>query len=113
MGDAFGRDPAVLGRKLFLNGEPYTVAGVAAEALTIPRAPDLWVPLVIDPNASRGNRQYMIIGRLRPGFTVRQAQAELVSIATGLERQFPESNKGWSVSGRSTRHCRPTVSRDE
>jgi putative ABC transport system permease protein len=94
----FGRDPGVVGRKLFLNGEPHSVVGIASERLTIPTAPDLWVPLVIDPGASRGNRQYTVIGRLRPGFTAPQAQAEMSSIAGGLERAFPESNKGWSVS---------------
>jgi putative ABC transport system permease protein len=94
----FGRDPGVVGRKLFLNGEPYSIVGIASAGLTIPRAPDLWIPLIIEPNASRGNRQYTVIGRLRPGFTVQQAQAEMVSIAGSLERQFPESNKGWSVS---------------
>lgn len=94
----FGRDPGVVGRKLFLNGEPYTIVGVASAGLTIPRAPDLWVPLAIDPGANRGNRQYTVIGRLRPGFTVQQAQAEMGAIARGLERQFPESNKGWSIS---------------
>ena len=94
----FGRDPGVVGRKLFLNGEPFSVVGIAAEGLAIPSAPDLLVPLVIDPNDSRGNRQYTVVGRLRPGFTVQQAQAEMVSITGSLESEFPESNKGWSVS---------------
>jgi putative ABC transport system permease protein len=94
----FGRDPGVLGRKLLLNGEPFSVVGVASQRLTIPLAPDLWVPLVMDPNASRGNRQYTVVGRLRPAVTVQQAQSEMVSIAGSLEREFPESNKGWSVS---------------
>jgi len=44
----FGQDSRVLGRKLLLNGEPYSVVGIASESLTIPTAPDLWVPLVID-----------------------------------------------------------------
>jgi len=94
----FGRDPALVGRGLFLNGERFNVVGIASEGLTIPTAPDLWVPLVIDPNASRGNRQYTVIGRLRPGFTARQAQDEMSAVSSGLERQFPESNKGWSVT---------------
>jgi putative ABC transport system permease protein len=94
----FGRDPDMVGRKLFLNGKPYDVVGIAFEGLTIPLAPDLWVPLVIDPNASHGNRQYTVVGRLRPEVTVSQALAEMVSVADSLERQFPDSNKGWSVS---------------
>src|SRR5262249_3919831 len=92
----FGQDPGVVGRKLLLNGEAFTVIGIASGGLTIPAPPDLWVPLVIDPN--RGNRQYTVVGRLRPGFTMGQAQAEMRSIARGLEQQFPESDKGWSVT---------------
>ena len=94
----FGGDPGVVGRKLVLNGESYEIVGVASGGLAIPSAPDLWVPLTTDANASRGNRQHTVAGRLRPGFNVRQAQAEMVSIAAGLERQFPETNRGWSIS---------------
>jgi putative ABC transport system permease protein len=94
----FGQDGDVVGRKLLLNGEPFTVIGVAAPGLTVPSAPDLWVPLIIDPNANRGNRQYTAIGRLRPSFTLQHARADLLSIARELERQFPGSNKGWSVA---------------
>src|SRR5262249_50039198 len=94
----FGQDPGVIGRKLLLNGEPYSVVGIASDSLTVPSAPDLWVPLVIDPNASRANRQYTVLGRLRTGFTTQQARAEMSALAAGLERQFPETNKGWSVS---------------
>ncbi len=93
----FGQDPSVVGRRLFLNGEPFSVVGIAPEGLNIPTASDLWVPLVIDPEASRENRQYTVIGRLRPGFTAQQAQAEMSSVAGALERQFPESNQGWTV----------------
>jgi hypothetical protein len=94
----FGQDPGVVGRKLLLNGEAYTVIGIASGGLTIPVPPDLWVPLAIEPDASRGNRQYTVVGRLRPGFSLGQAQAEMRSIARGLEQQFPESAKGWSVT---------------
>jgi putative ABC transport system permease protein len=94
----FGQDPRVLGRKLLLNGEPYSVIGIASESFTIPTAPDLWVPLVLDSNAMRANRQYTVIGRLRTGFTIQQTQAEMTSIAAGLEREFADTNKAWGVS---------------
>jgi len=95
----FGQDPGVRGRELLLDGESYTVVGVARPELAIPSmpGPDLWVPLVIDPNANRGNHQYKVIGRVRSGFTLQQAQAEMLSIARRLERHFPESNQGSSV----------------
>jgi predicted permease len=94
----FAEDREIAGRDLVLNGEVFSVVGVASGGLTIPAAPDLWVPLVIDPKSSRGNRQYTVIGRLRPGFSAEQAQAEMSAIAAGLESQYPESNRGWNVS---------------
>ncbi|HEV8385177.1 MAG TPA: ABC transporter permease [Candidatus Acidoferrales bacterium] len=99
----FGRDSNAVGRELLVDGEPYTIVGVARPDLTIPSAPDLWVPLLArpffdDPNANRGNHFITVIARLRPGFTLPQAQAEMLSIARELERQFPESNKGWSIA---------------
>ena len=94
----FGQDTGVIGRMLLLNGEPYTVIGVMSPGITVPSSPDLWVPLVIDPKANRGNHQYTVIGRLRAGFILQQAQAEMLSIARELEQQFPGSNQGWGVA---------------
>lgn len=96
----FGQDPNVRGRKLLLDGESYTVVGVARAELAIPSwmpDADLWVPLIVDPNANRGNRQYKVIGRIRPGFTLQQARADMRAIARQLERQFPASNQGQGV----------------
>ena len=80
----FGHDTGVVGRKLLLNGEPYTVLGVMSPGVTVPSSPDLWVPLIIDPKAKRGDHQYTVIGRLKAGFIRQQAQAEMDSIAREL-----------------------------
>ncbi|MGH9630692.1 MAG: ADOP family duplicated permease [Bryobacteraceae bacterium] len=91
-------DPDVIGRKLIFNGAPYTVVGVAAEGFRFPLNPDLWVPKIIEPaQENRGNRYVTVIGRLKPGFSADQAEAEMVSIARELGRTYPESNEGWSV----------------
>ena len=92
----FGEDEGVIGRQITLNGEPYAIVGVTTGNLSA--APGPWIPLVIDQTGGRGNRQFTVIGRLRRGFTVEQAQAEMASIAGGLAQAFPESNKGWSVA---------------
>jgi putative ABC transport system permease protein len=99
----FGGDSGVVGRNLLLDGEPHLIVGVARPDLAIQSAPDLWVAAIAKPqpgdsNANRGNHFLTVIGRLKPGATVQQAQTELVSIAGDLERQFPDSNKGWSVA---------------
>lgn len=90
----FGADPGILERQLVLNGASYSIIGVASADLSIPSEPDLWVPQVIDQTtARRGDRYLAVLGRLKPGFTRDQAQAEMTAIAGGLANDFPESNK--------------------
>jgi predicted permease len=98
-----GGDSGVVGRNLLLDGEPHLIVGVARPDLAIQSAPDLWVAAIAKPqpgdsNANRGNHFLTVIGRLKPGATVQQAQMEMVSIARDLERQFPASNRGWSAA---------------
>jgi putative ABC transport system permease protein len=95
----FGSDPDVVGRRLTLNGASYTVIGVGSPGLSLPSEPDLWVPQVIDRTPTRrGNRYLTVVGRLRPGFTPSQAQAEMAAIAAGLAVEFPESNRDFGVT---------------
>jgi putative ABC transport system permease protein len=94
----FGADPGVLERRLVLNGAPYSIIGVASPRLTIPSEPDLWVPQVVDQESRRGNRYLAVLGRVKPGFTREQAQAEMTAIAAGLAHDFPDSNEGFGVS---------------
>ena len=95
----FGADPGILARQLVLNGASYRIIGVASAALAIPTEPDLWVPQVIDQTtARRGNRYLTVLGRVKPGFTTDQAQAEMTAIAAGLAHEFPDSNTDFDVS---------------
>jgi putative ABC transport system permease protein len=59
------------------------------------------VPLAPDPKRSRGDHRLLVIGRLKPGTTIDQAHADLSTIAARLEKQFPDSNQGWTVRLRS------------
>jgi putative ABC transport system permease protein len=99
----FGADPSVLGRTVTLAGAPCTIIGVAPVGLEPPLfhargAPDLWrsVPLN-EPPSLRGARWYAVLGRLREGVTVAQAQAELDAINQRLEKDYPATNTGRSV----------------
>lgn len=80
---AYGGDRRVLGRDILLNGEPCTVVGVMPPGFAFPpgelNPPELWVPLQVDPAhlAGRGGHYLSLIGRLRPGVTLAQAQSEL------------------------------------
>ena len=93
----FGGDPGVLGRKVWFNGEPYTVIGVlGADFVDQPWDADVYLPAFQYPNYSpdRGKETAAVVGRLRPGVSVEQGQAEMNAIASGLAAAYPESNRG-------------------
>ncbi|HET8947005.1 MAG TPA: ABC transporter permease [Candidatus Polarisedimenticolia bacterium] len=93
----FGGDPSLIGRTLVLNDVPTTVVGIAPAALNLISGGDLCTPLTIDPpNENRLNHVLFAAGRLRPGVTLRQAQAEMDGIAAGVGAQYPEV-RDWGV----------------
>jgi putative ABC transport system permease protein len=97
----FGGAADVLGRPVQLNGEPYTVIGVAPLGFGIASKIDAWMPMAFKPdetaNDARGGHYLSVVGRLRPGVTVAQAEAELKVLAAQLATQYPDSNKGWGI----------------
>ena len=101
----FGSAADILDRHLTLNGAAYSVVGVASVDLAVPSEPDLWVPQVIDQTTARRENRYLsVLGRLKPGFTRDQAQAEFTAIAAGLAHDFPESNKDYGAGVVSLAH---------
>jgi putative ABC transport system permease protein len=90
----FGADRAVLGRTLDLSGTPYTIIGVAPASLAYPGRAQLWLPLGVGEGqaAERGSHSYDVIGRLKPGVTLDQAQADLAAVARALAQEYPETN---------------------
>lgn len=92
----FGRDQAILGRKIQLNGEPYEVIGVMPPSFWYPTNEfELWTPLFIPPDEiqSRWGFYYRSVGRLKPGVSLQQAQEEMSAIMRRLAQQYPESNE--------------------
>ena len=109
--DNLDGDPKALGRAVTINGSGYTVIGVIPESFTgtdVGLAPQLWVPMAMNrqiiPNEAfnwfEERRGLMLnsIGRLRPGKTIAEAQAEITTIGARLRREYPEDNKGRSVA---------------
>ena len=98
----FGGERNVVGRSIQLNGEPYTVIGVAPPHFGEASKVDTWVPMGFKPDETaadaRGGHYLNVIGRLRPNVTITQARAELELLAAQLARQYPDSNKGWGVT---------------
>jgi predicted permease len=94
----FNANPSVVGQTLRLNGKPYTIAGVTApefRGLRLGLPPEFWLPMTTDyATSSRGDRGLELTGRLKPGVTPAQAQAQLTTIAARLAQAYPETNLG-------------------
>jgi len=95
----FGGERDIVGRQIKLAGESYTVAGVMPRGLpffdNLPEV-ELWTPIAFAPNdnmATRNNHFINLVGRLKPGVTREQAQADASAIARRMEEQEP-GNKG-------------------
>ena len=95
----FGADPNIIGKQIHLNGELYTVIGVQP-----PGQPDrldrqLVVPLVFTPDQTNHDFRWLVIlGRMKPGVRLAQANADMDTVARHLAEDYPKSNKGWGVS---------------
>jgi len=95
----FGSDPEVVGRKIELDQREYTVIGVLPKSLQYPSDADVFVPLAptVQQTADRTDREYLVLGRLRGGVTVKQAEAEMQTIAKHLAEAYPATNQGRTV----------------
>ena len=95
----FGGATDVLGRSISLNGTPYEVIGVMPPAMAWPARAELWVPLAPDADLREARSAFWlpVIGRLKPGIPVEQAQAELAGISKRLEDQYP-TNRGFGAN---------------
>ena len=94
----FGSDPALVGEKIVLQGEPYTVIGIMPPLFTFDHLEELWVPLALDPALlNRGSHNVEGIGRLRSGVDLGQAYVEMSGISARLEEAYPETNEGFGV----------------
>ena len=115
----FGSDPNVLGRTVRLNGVELTIVGVASPAFTGMNQyvrSDFFVPLMMSPLLindkkegsleARDARNLTLKGRLKPGVSQAQAQAELTAIGADLERAYPETNKNRGLSVRTELQAR-------
>src|SRR5215475_3761780 len=92
----FASDPAVVGRKIQLNGVSFEVIGVTPPGFQYPTNEyDLWTPLMITPDEIRSRMvfYYRAVGRLKPGVSIGQAQAEMSVVMERLERQYPTNKQ--------------------
>jgi putative ABC transport system permease protein len=92
-----GADPNVVGRTLNLTGKNYTVVGVMPAGFRLPRyESELWIPFRVGyPEAAdyRGVHMQYAVGRLAPGASIAQAQAEVNAIGAVLAKAYPDENR--------------------
>ncbi|HTM26806.1 MAG TPA: ABC transporter permease [Vicinamibacterales bacterium] len=92
----YGADPAVLGRTIVLNGLPVTVIGVMGPGFSFPGATALWRPSTFP--STRQAAFLNVVARLRAGSTLAAARTEMETIASGLQKQYPNSNNSVGVN---------------
>ena len=99
----YGSDPRMLGKSITINGRAYEVVGILPQSFSLPHEvlptlygpeqPDVFLPFPLGPKAAgiRTHEDYNILGKLKPGVSVAQAQAEMDTITARLRRDYPES----------------------
>jgi putative ABC transport system permease protein len=95
----FGGSPDVVGREVVIDGVVHAIVGVLPAGIDFPMGfSDLWLPFrTTAETPSRASRGLIAIGRLRPGVSMEQAQADIEAIAARLEAAHPDTNRGWTI----------------
>ncbi len=94
-----GSDPNIVGKTIQLDGNAYTVVGVLGPGQ--PDRLDTWliVPLAFKPEQLNHDFHWLLaMGRLKPGVTIQQAQANMDKVTANIAQAFPKSNKGWGAT---------------
>ena len=90
----FAGNPQILGKTILLSGEPYTIIGIVAEnqnSLEFGPPTDVYIPFQIDPNTTDQGHYFQVVGRLKPGVDLKQAQARLQASAAEYRTRFPNA----------------------
>jgi predicted permease len=92
---AFGGDPGAIGRRVKIDGQERTIVGVMPRGFDIAgEHVEVWLPLALDPAqpGGRGNHSLYLVGRLRPGASLAQAQSELQGLLVRWKREMPQEH---------------------
>src|SRR5262245_19812763 len=105
----FGGDPALVGKTITLNGQGFTVVGVTPpqfQGAELGMVPDVFVPMMMQSRAmpgrnwldGRGIGWLRVVGRLKPGVSVEQAQAEMTGLGNQLRSEYPQVNETFGIA---------------
>jgi putative ABC transport system permease protein len=95
----FGAATNALGKIIQLDDKAYTVIGVMPPRFDFPFQARLWTPLAWTDKerAVRGDHNYIVIARLKPGVDEAKAQADMTTISSRLAQQYPTDDAGWGA----------------
>ncbi|MGB8541761.1 MAG: ABC transporter permease [Candidatus Acidiferrales bacterium] len=96
----FSADPHVVGKSITLTGKPFTVVGVMPPNFKYPSTVELWTPLALPTSylTNYDDTPLRIMARLKPGVTLKQAQAQMDSIEQRIAQEHPQTDTGNSVT---------------
>jgi putative ABC transport system permease protein len=95
----FGSDLGIVGRQIRMNSQPFTVVGVLQPGQADRLSQELWMPMVFKPEQINHDFHWLIVlGRMKPGVTLKQAQADMDGVARHVAEIYPKSNKNWGAS---------------
>jgi len=102
----FHGDPQILGKSITLDAKPYAVIGVMPPAFDYPTQTELWMPLYISPATSSDyeHRYIRVVGRLKPGISVAEAQVRMTALERQITAQHPETDAGNETWVEPVRH---------
>lgn len=113
----FASGADIIGKPIGLNGQPYVVVGIVDRGFDVADfgpAPDVWIPFQLDPGSIDQGHYFQVAGRLKPGVTLPQAQAQVQLAAATYREKFPNALRadGFSIQPMRqamTSHARTTV----
>ena len=93
-----GADPNILGKTITLDQKPYTVVGVLAPGQADRLDQEVVVPLVFTPKQLNHDFHWLLVmGRLKPGVTLKQAQADMDTVTANVAKAYPREDTGWGA----------------
>ncbi|MDB6052710.1 MAG: macrolide transporter ATP-binding/permease protein, partial [Verrucomicrobiales bacterium] len=95
----FGGNSNIIGQTMTLNSKVVTIVGVMPRQFHFPFSSEVWVPVTLD-NKSKESRGYWwlnVVGRLKSGSGIANAQADMDTVSRRLAQQYPETHSGWGA----------------
>jgi putative ABC transport system permease protein len=91
-----GSNPNIVGTTMRMDNEPYTVVGVLSPGLSDRNHAQVTIPLVFKPEQINHDFHWLLVmGRLKPGVTIKQAQSDMDAVTSHIAAAYPKSNQGW------------------